>query len=370
MTGQIGIFSPGLWRLRREVAIVTGRHPVRRRWSVRELDEVAGWGHKPTAHRARALAASAGLPYAALEDGFLRSLRPGRGEASISYVCDRVGIHYDARAPSGLEMLVHARLAAPEAAARDAAVARDALQGRGLSKYNAFEPLGEADLPSDPARTVLVIDQTHGDASVCGAGADADTFHRMLAAAAEENPDATLVIKTHPETRAGRKAGYLGSTDRAGMAGAGGALEEAVRAGRVTRLVRMVRPRDLFARVGRVYAVSSQLGLEALAAGLPVTCFGRAFYSGWGLTDDRAPPTGRRCPATLDALLAAAFVDYARYFCPVSRRPCTPGEAIEALDALVAAASAGGAGHQHRMAALTRSRSGAVAGGGSPGSGP
>ena len=38
---------------------------------------VAGWGHKPTADKARDYAAKHNLPYIALEDGFLRSLDLG-----------------------------------------------------------------------------------------------------------------------------------------------------------------------------------------------------------------------------------------------------------------------------------------------------
>lgn len=80
-----------------------------------------------------------------------------------------------------------------------------------------------------------------------------------------------------------------------------------------------------------MFAVSSLLGFEALALGAPVSCFGRSFYSGWGLTDDHAAPTGRRGPAPLEALAAALYVDYARYF-DEARRPCGLAEALDALE--------------------------------------
>ena len=38
---------------------------------------VVGWGHKPTADKARCYALKHNLPYIALEDGFLRSLDLG-----------------------------------------------------------------------------------------------------------------------------------------------------------------------------------------------------------------------------------------------------------------------------------------------------
>lgn len=335
-TGQVGVYTSGLWRLRAEIKALTGRRPVRRRWSARGLDEIAGWGHKPTARRARALAARAGVPYAAIEDGFFRSVRPGPGEPSASYVCDRVGIYYDARGPSALEALALARAADPGTAAQAAAPAFEAMRARGLSKYNLFGPAHAAlaGLPEDPARVVLVIDQTEGDASIEGARADADTFARMLAAAATENPDAVIALKTHPETHVGRRRGMLGAQAVARARTAPGALGDAARAGRVMALSAPVRPRDLLARVGSVYAVSSLLGLEAMIHGRPVICFGQAFYSGWGLTDDRAPPTGRRQPIALECLVAATFIDYSRYFCPITRRPQDASSALETLDRL------------------------------------
>ena len=81
--------------------------PEYSRWIHRrhaKFSAVAGWGHKPTAVKARRFAQQNKLPYVALEDGFLRSIRLGRdGEQPLSLVVDPVGIYYDARQPSQLE---------------------------------------------------------------------------------------------------------------------------------------------------------------------------------------------------------------------------------------------------------------------------
>lgn len=333
VTGKVGVFSSGLWRLRAKVAALTGRQPERRWFSARDLAAVAGWGHKPTARRARASARAAGLPYLAIEDGFFRSITPGETETSVSHVCDAEGVYYDARGPSALERLVAARAADPAAAGIAAAPALDAMRRLKLSKYNLFDAGPEALAPLERARggVALVVDQTFGDAAVEGAGADAATFRAMLVAAAEENPVATIVLRTHPETRSGRRSGFFGSAAIAAAAAASPALAEARAQGRLIALDAAVAPMDLFACVARVYVVSSQMGFEALVAERPVVCFGRAFYAGWGLTDDRAPPTGRRMAAPLAALAAAAFVDYARYFDPETGAPCGMIHALERL---------------------------------------
>lgn len=332
MTAGIGVFSSGLWRLRARVAALTGLRPERRWLSARGLAAAAGWGHKPTARRARACARAAGLPYVAIEDGFFRSVAPGAAEASASHVCDSEGVYYDARGPSALERLVAARADDPAAAAA-AAPAVEAMLRLKLSKYNLFDAGPEALAPLERVRggVVLVVDQTYGDAAVEGAGADAATFRAMLVAAAEENPDAAIVLRTHPETRAGRRPGFFTPAVIAAAAAGSPALAEARAQGRLIALDAAVAPMDIFARITRVYVVSSQMGFEALVAGRPVTCFGRAFYAGWGLTDDRAAPTGRRAPVSLAALAAAALADYARYFDPETGAPCGMVHALERL---------------------------------------
>jgi capsule polysaccharide export protein KpsC/LpsZ len=297
------------------------------------LSAVAGWGHKPTARRARAVAARRGLSYLALEDGFLRSRRPGPGEASLSYVCDAQGVYYDAAAPSGLEARVADRVRDPEGAARDAEPALHAIRVLGLSKYAEADADARDRLlrAAERARPVIVVDQTLGDAAVTGAGADRATFRAMLVAAVEENPDCPVLLKVHPETRLGRRAGYFDAAFLAEIGAAAPAVAEAAASGRLGVLSGAVAPRDVAAAAERVYAVSSLLGFEALIAGAPVTVFGRSFYAGWGLTDDRAAPVPWRAPASLACLAAAAYCDYAVYLSDPGRRRCTVEEAIERL---------------------------------------
>ena len=63
------------------------------------------WGHKPTADRARRYTAEHGLPYIAVEDGFLRL--GCEGVEPLSLVVDHSGIYYDATGPSDLENLLN-----------------------------------------------------------------------------------------------------------------------------------------------------------------------------------------------------------------------------------------------------------------------
>jgi capsular polysaccharide export protein len=285
-----------------------------------DVKAVLGWGMKPTAAAGRRLAEKRGLPYVALEDGFLRSVGLGEsGATSLSLIVDDLGVYYDATRPSRLEDLIRT---APDWCDADlTARARgliDWIVASGVSKTNMGGPLDKTLLKS--GRRILIVDQTLGDASIGYGLASTRSFSDMIAAARRDEPDAQLIVKRHPAVAAGRKQGCIATADLTG----------------VTLIDTDVRPADLLAQVDAVYVVTSALGFEALLRGLPVRCFGAPFYSGWGLTTD-AVDTGRRGQAggearTLEQVAAAALIRYTRYVDPITGTRC---EAERALDRLI-----------------------------------
>jgi capsular polysaccharide export protein len=282
------------------------------------LGAVAGWGHKPTAKAARDYAARHRLPYLALEDGFLRSVGLGGNEPPLSLIVDDVGIYYDARTPSRLEQLLGSGAGGAlddKALLQRAERCRELIVQGGVSKYNHAPDELPAEI-ADADGLVLVADQTYDDASVSGALAAESTFTAALDAALAEHPDARIVVKVHPATVAGKKRGYL----------AGRAFPA-----RVTVVAADVNPQALLRRARHLYVVSSQLGFEGLLAGVPVTCFGQAFYAGWGLTDDRQRCTRRTGRLALQQLIAGALLLYPKYRDPITGQACDAERVIEHL---------------------------------------
>lgn len=307
---RIGIFSRGILRLPL-LAVLLKATPVRlRAWHAATVDVVAGWGLRPTTRKAVAYAGKHGLPYVALEDGFLRSFGTGEHFPPLSLVVDDAGIYYDCTRPSALESLLSsdADVLAPDAV--QVRQAREKLLSAGLSKYNHAPDLPAGVLRADDVQRVLVVDQTAGDMSVVKGGADAATFEAMLAAALDENPQATVYVKTHPEVTSGRKGGYLTG------------VQPDVR----TVVLRdAVNPMSLIAQMDKVYVVSSTMGFEALLASKSVVCFGVPWYAGWGVTDDRQPQHAamlRRAVRrrSVDELFAAGYMRYTRYLNPETRQ--------------------------------------------------
>jgi capsular polysaccharide export protein len=318
--GEVGVFSRGIARIPALLELL-GAERLRFRPSARtatQLSAVIGWGHKATASAARDYAERHRLPYLALEDGFLRSIGLGTNEPTLSLVVDDLGIYYDARQPSRLEHVLESdpRLEDLELLER-ATRFRERWVSSGVSKYNHAPDELPAAL-GDDSELVLVADQTFDDASVTGALADASTFDRALECALDEHPDARVVVKVHPATVAGKKRGYL----------AGRTLPA-----RVTVVSANVNPQALLRRTRHLYVCSSQLGFEGLLAGVKVTCFGQAFYSGWGLTDDRSARRAERRTRklALSQLVAGALLLYPRYRSPLRAERCEPEQVLEHL---------------------------------------
>ncbi|MGH1354422.1 MAG: capsular polysaccharide biosynthesis protein [Thalassovita sp.] len=277
-------------------------------------DLIGVWGHTKYAARGEAMADRTGAGILRIEDAFLRSLFPGRaGEPPVGLLIDRQGMHYDPAQPSELETLLATDPLDDGHLLNRARACIERLKEAELSKYSGFDP--DAPLP-DPGY-VLVIDQTRGDASVTKGGADANSFREMLYYAQEENPDARIVIKTHPETAQGFRNGYFSDQPSDG---------------RISLCTDAVSPWGLLQGATRVYTVSSQMGFEAILAGHRPRVFGRPFYAGWGLTEDfhTLPRRGRRL--TRAQLFAAAMILYPVWYDPYRDRLCQLEDVIDGLE--------------------------------------
>ncbi|MGO4851434.1 capsular polysaccharide biosynthesis protein [Phaeovulum sp. W22_SRMD_FR3] len=278
-------------------------------------DQVGVWGRSPYAHRGEAIAARRGAGLVRIEDAFLRSVQPGRlGEAPLGLLIDPEGVHFDSKTRSRMERLLARERLDDSALLQRARDGMARLKAVDLSKYNNFDPELAAPAPG----YVLVVDQTAGDASIRYGAATAQSFREMLAVAQIENPGARIVIKTHPETRAGLRAGHYTAAH---------ASE------RITLLDTPVSPWRLLDGAIAVYTVSSQLGLEAIFAGHKPRVFGQPFYGGWGLTQDENPVPRRTRVLTRAQLFAVAYLVAPTWYDPCRDRLCSFEAAVDQLEA-------------------------------------
>ncbi|MDH2998349.1 capsule biosynthesis protein [Pasteurellaceae bacterium LFhippo2] len=285
-----------------------------------KVDKVIGWGLRPSTTKARKYAEKNHLPFVALEDGFLRSLGLGvNGYPPFSMVYDDVGIYYDTTRPSRLEhFILNENI--------DAELLNQAEQAIGLirqyqlSKYNQAPDFDE---PKPEKSVVLVIDQTFGDMAVKYGQADKSCFDTMLKAAVDENPNAEIWVKTHPDVISGKKKGYLTTLSNY--------------ADRVRLITQDASPLSLLSVVDKVYCVTSQMGFEALLLNKEVVTFGVPWFAGWGITDDRHPNVEeliakqRRQPRSFIQLFIAAYLQYSRYINPNTQQKGTIFDVIDYL---------------------------------------
>ncbi|WP_227429465.1 capsular polysaccharide biosynthesis protein [Psychrobacter sp. I-STPA6b] len=253
--------------------------------------QFAGWGIKKSYQRASRTADKLGISAVSVEDGFLRSLDSGiQSRFGCSVVVDDVGIYFDVRHPSTLEHHIMHRL---DVWSNDMQQrAEQCIQKiicNHLSKYNPPVPVNcpiieaIAIQRTENVENVLVIDQVANDASVLGAGANKQQFIHMLLKACHNHPNAKIYIKAHPAA----KTGYLNQPKLLKL------LKKKILKKyrqRIEVITANVNPIALLKQMTHVYTVSSHMGFEALMLGIKVYCFGVAWYTGWGLTEDKYAP--------------------------------------------------------------------------------
>jgi capsular polysaccharide export protein len=263
----------------------------------------------------RAACAAAGVRLLTVEDGFVRSRGLGaRFLPGASYAVDGEGTYYDPAIPSALERILTTAEFPPALLARAAAL-RQAIVGRGVTKYNLS---GEAPrIPPTPGRArLLVPGQVEDDASVRLGGGAIQGNLALLRAVRAAHPEAYIIYKPHPDLEAGFRKGHVAAAELAAVA---------------DLVVARAPINGLLGQVDALHTLTSLSGFEALLRGVPVVTWGRPFYAGWGLTEDRNPPPRRGRQLELDALVAATLILFPRQVDPVTELPCPPEVILERL---------------------------------------
>lgn len=245
-----------------------------------------------------------------VEDGFLRSL--GLGAKLIrpfSLVFDDLGIYYDVTAPSRLEVLLNQVQLTVEQTKRIQSLTQEIVRQK-LTKYNVGE-VASTKFPQIPLnkKVLLVVGQVEDDLSVQLGGIDIKTNEALIRQVREDNPNAYIIYKPHPDVEAGLRKGKvnLDVTNR---------YIDHVEA-RLSIIM-------LFEYVDEIHTITSLSGFEALLRGLKVYCYGIPFYAGWGLTVDRHDCSRRNRKLMLEELVYSTLIEYPAYNLPHTRKMQIP----------------------------------------------
>lgn len=246
------------------------------------------------------------------EDGFIRSYSPEF--VSHSIIRDTKGMYYDQSNDSDFkDILDNISLTEEQVVRAQKLIAR--IGQNGLSKYSngerTFPYLSISRVEAHCDKKILVVEQLEQDAALILGGCGKDHLSKMVAHAKRNHPNALVVIKKHPRSKVSADADF----------------------GRnVVVLPNGYHPFDIIDFVDEVYVATSQMGMEALLLGKKVTCFGKAFYSGLGLTTDLHPETEKREPKTVEELFFAAYIEYTHYFNPYTMKPCQIEDTMDLIE--------------------------------------
>lgn len=282
-----------------------------------------GWGRKPSGQQAVELASKFKGKFKLLEDGFIRSVGLGvEGAKLLSVVEDDFGIYYDATQPSQLEHI----LATNEFSTKIICEARwciDFIISNHICKYNNAPDITTAQIQKYELQNnsnILIIAQTHGDASLEYGLANQFSTLDMINAAINENPNSNILLKIHPDVLSGKKKSDI---DIANLPS------------QIKIISENINPISLLKHITKVYTKTSAMGFEALMCECECVCFGVPFYAGWGLSDDRAQiPSRRNKKLSLEQLFAGAYLLYAKYIDPYSGAPTTLKRVLPQINAL------------------------------------
>ena len=270
------------------------------------------------------IASESNIPLYVLENGFLRSVDGWQKDPqvnceytqAVSFLIDRIPYFDITSCPSYLEeMLNDKNLVLTEEQKDRAKACIKTIVDTHLTKYN-HQPIYTPKIGREGVRKVLVLDQAYRDASITRGQLTDESFEQMLLAATKENPDADIIVKTHPDTIRGTRGGYY---------------SDLCSTGNLYVINTPINPISIIKYCDEVYVASSQAGFEALMCGKKVHVFGIPFYGGWGLTDDRQKLPRRTNRRTLEEVFYIAYILYTHYVHPEDQRGCEIEEVIEYL---------------------------------------
>jgi len=267
-----------------------------------------GWGRKKTGRFALWCSKVFGGDLTLLEDGFIRSLGLGvSGSPTFSLVEDNIGIYYDATLPSKLEEILNSYdFKSDNLLMQRANEAMAFIKEHNISKYNNAPNVEKDFFLDDLNPKVLVILQTYGDTSLEYGLGNLVATQQIIEDAINENPDATVYIKMHPDVLCGKKKSDIKVED-------------------IPTICKIIdediNPISLLKHFKKVYTKTSGMGMEALILGIEVYCYGLPYYSGWGLTIDKQICSRRIKKLTIEELFAGSYILYTKYYNPYRDRP-------------------------------------------------
>lgn len=240
------------------------------------------------------------IPLKYVEDGFVRSIQLGATKTPpMSLTLDSLRPYFDARGASDLENLLNSYDCNEEEITK-ASYWMKSMTSLGVSKYNFAENMDMGSIYGKKTKKrVLVIGQVEDDASIKFGCSNSYTNNDIVRLAHQENPNAQIIYKPHPDVLNGYRKRVSHPAEVAHLC---------------LIIKENISLESTFETIDHVYTITSLSGFEALLRGIKVTTLGAPFYSGWGLTDERESVSRRKRNLTIEEVFYISYILYPKYF--------------------------------------------------------
>ena len=162
---------------------------------------------------------------------------------------------------------------------------------------------------------ILVTGQVEDDMSI-KFGAFGLNNSDLLKMVKENNPNAYIIYKPHPDVLSGNRKGHI--------------AQEIIDTC-VDEVQTLISIDSCIAVADEVHTLTSGAGFDALIRGKKVFTYGMPFYSGWGLTTDYRTCERRTTNRSLDELVVATLILFPRYISPKTGDFCEVEQTLHEL---------------------------------------
>lgn len=278
--------------------------------------QLVSWSSKNQSE-VNALISNFGITPWYIEDGFIRSAGLGTDlTAPASLVLDKTGIYYDPSQSCDLEAILQFKAFKKTELLRAEAL-KSALIENQLSKYNLGIAFTKDSLDVNSNQKIILIPgQVEDDASIKKGCVAINTNEGLIESVRQNNREAYLIYKPHPDVVSGNRKGNVSQT---------------ILAANVDLVLNDASITDCLEVVDEVHTMTSLVGFEALMRKLKVVCYGLPFYSNWGLTTDMHHLPRRTRKLSLNELVAGTLIDYPLYYDWQRNQLTTPEVVVQQL---------------------------------------
>lgn len=248
-----------------------------------------------------------------VEDGFLRSVFLGSDlTRPFSLVVDSKGLYIDPNQESDLEYILQ-NYEFDENLKQRAKNLINTIIANKFSKYNGLK---HENLKFNTNKKIILIPaQVEDDASMILGGAGFDTL-KLLQVVRENNKNAFIVFKPHPDVLSGNRKGLK---------------DKNIILKYCDEIIENVSIDSAINASDEVHTITSTSGFDALLRGKKVFTYGKPFYANWGLTNDMHNISRRTKKLSLEELVAGVLIIYPRYIHPKTKNLCEVEVALDIM---------------------------------------